>query len=156
MEGSRARLLEAGMDGYLAKPIRAEDLFREIDALFPATGEEADALLDEPALLRSVGGNRGLLAEVVAIFLDSYPATLGRIHAAIEGGDPKALEAAAHSLKGAVGFFFAKSTCEAAHRLEKMGAAGDLSQARDACKALEREVTRLGQVLAALTGGGTP
>ena len=31
MKGDRERCLEAGMDGYVAKPIRAADLFAAID-----------------------------------------------------------------------------------------------------------------------------
>jgi CheY-like chemotaxis protein len=31
MSGDRDRCLSAGMDGYASKPVRAEDLFREIE-----------------------------------------------------------------------------------------------------------------------------
>jgi len=36
LKGDRERCLEAGMDGYIAKPIRAEELFDAIDRLFTA------------------------------------------------------------------------------------------------------------------------
>jgi CheY-like chemotaxis protein len=35
MKGDRERCLAAGMDGYIGKPIRAEELFEQIDALLP-------------------------------------------------------------------------------------------------------------------------
>jgi CheY-like chemotaxis protein len=33
--GDRERCLAAGMDGYVAKPIRPEELFEQIEALIP-------------------------------------------------------------------------------------------------------------------------
>jgi CheY-like chemotaxis protein len=38
MKGDRERCLEAGMDGYISKPIRAPDLWRAVAALVPSTG----------------------------------------------------------------------------------------------------------------------
>jgi CheY-like chemotaxis protein len=36
MKGDRERCLAAGMDGYVGKPIRAEELFEQIEALIPS------------------------------------------------------------------------------------------------------------------------
>ena len=36
MKGDRERCLAAGMDGYIGKPIRAEELFEQIEALIPS------------------------------------------------------------------------------------------------------------------------
>jgi CheY-like chemotaxis protein len=35
MKGDRERCLQAGMDGYVSKPIRADDLNRELDTILP-------------------------------------------------------------------------------------------------------------------------
>lgn len=35
MTGDRERCLEAGMDGYIAKPIRPQELFQTLSALAP-------------------------------------------------------------------------------------------------------------------------
>jgi len=45
MQGDRERCLEAGMDGYIAKPIRAKELFEAIESLAPAV---AAARTDAP------------------------------------------------------------------------------------------------------------
>ena len=37
MKGDRQRCIDAGMDGYVAKPITAQELFLAIDALVPST-----------------------------------------------------------------------------------------------------------------------
>ena len=39
MNGDRERCLEAGMDGYVPKPIQVEQLYEEIQKLMPASVE---------------------------------------------------------------------------------------------------------------------
>ena len=36
MKGDRGRCLAAGMDGYIGKPIRLEELFEQIEAFIPS------------------------------------------------------------------------------------------------------------------------
>jgi two-component system, sensor histidine kinase and response regulator len=49
MQGDRERCLEAGMDGYVAKPIRAKELFEALESLTPAsTDAGTDALATPP------------------------------------------------------------------------------------------------------------
>ncbi len=52
MQGDRERCLEAGMDGYVAKPIRSTDLYQAVEEMVPPTAmPPADAQA-------SVGGGR--------------------------------------------------------------------------------------------------
>src|SRR5262249_1263061 len=70
MKGDRERCLQAGMDDYVAKPVRAAELFEAIERLAP-TGpaipasasqrQDTHVALDEAATLELVEGNRGLL-----------------------------------------------------------------------------------------------
>jgi PAS domain S-box-containing protein len=59
LKGDRERCLEAGMDGYVSKPIRAEELFDEIDALMarypPPARSETFAAASSPAVPAVVG-----------------------------------------------------------------------------------------------------
>jgi CheY-like chemotaxis protein/HPt (histidine-containing phosphotransfer) domain-containing protein len=158
MPGYREICLEAGMDAYVSKPIRGEELFQAIDALVPsdpADGEPEAGIdthegLDPDALLRSLDGNRVLLKEIAGLFVEGCPGALERIRAAVESRDARALEEAAHAFKGSISFFPAKQAFEAANLLEEIGREGDLEQADVVYARLAREVTHLAPALSAL------
>jgi HPt (histidine-containing phosphotransfer) domain-containing protein len=156
MTGDRDRCLAAGMDGYLAKPIRAEDLARAISACLPADGgtepRKPDAdFLDGARALTSVGGDAQLLRELARLFLAESPTWLADIHDALARRDAPQLQRVAHTLKGSLSTFGALSACEAARRLETMGRSGDLTQADAACAALEELMAGVRPALAALS-----
>jgi HPt (histidine-containing phosphotransfer) domain-containing protein len=147
------------MDGYVSKPIRADELLAVVEGMLldtasPAVGEPVDrpsaALFDRSAALTYVDGDMGLLREMAELFLADCPQQMAKIQAAIASSDSQALMRAAHSLKGVVATFAAKATYEAALRLEMMGEDGDLLAAREAYADLEAEISRLASVLARL------
>lgn len=152
MQGDRERCLEAGMNAYVAKPVRSEELFQAIDALgVPANGNEGspaddraqESVLDRDGALESVDGDMELLGELVDLFLDECPQYLADICAAVDADDAKALERAAHTLKGAAGSLRAQRTVEVALRLEMVGREERLTGAAQACAELEREIEEL-------------
>ena len=112
MRGDREACLEAGMNDYLAKPIRREEL---IEALCrwsepmgttrrnPCTTDDAEQVLDARVLddLRALGGadDPGLLTELIELFLRDAPERIAEIEGALERGDAASLERAAHTLK---------------------------------------------------------
>ena len=175
MKGDRERCLEAGMDGYVTKPIQPELLFDTIQAFLPlvpvsaaevtstagtgaslpsspsTAGETSgEELLDRAQVLRRVGGDLELLKELTDIFLEECPELLSAVREAIAGRDGEALERAAHKIKGAVSNFSAHAAVEAALQLETMGREGDLTGAAPVCTALESSIERLKPALAAL------
>jgi len=152
MRGDRDRCLEAGMDGYLAKPIQPAELFNTIETLVrPARPEEAppqpSGALDQDRLLARVEGNFELMTDLVNLFLSESPAMLSRVRQAVEAGDARALERAAHSLKGALKSLSAGPAAEAAFRLETIGRGGGLDQAEAAFAELRQQIDRLEQEL---------
>lgn len=110
------------------------------------TTQDASVLDLEDALAR-VDGDHQLLAELAALFLDSCPAMQAAIEEALAHGDAKALQHAAHTLKGSVGNFGAQAAFDAALALEQMGRQGDLSGAEAALAHLTAEIARLQPVL---------
>ncbi|HTK74171.1 MAG TPA: response regulator [Gemmataceae bacterium] len=159
MRGDRERCLAAGMDAYVAKPVRAEDLYevlgdvtassRPADAIF-APGPAPDSVFDRDEALAYVGGDADLLCELAATFLDQAPRWMSAIKEALKRHDSAGLNAAAHPLKGSLGTFAAKTAASAAQRLESLAREGNLAQGWEALDELEKEMARLAPALADL------
>jgi HPt (histidine-containing phosphotransfer) domain-containing protein len=98
-------------------------------------------------LLARLGGDAALLGEMAALFLDECPAHVSGIRQAVTGRDARALESAAHALRGSVSNFAADRTVQAALQLELMGRDGNLTEAEQALHNLEDELERLRPVL---------
>ena len=161
MKGDRERCLEAGMDGYVPKPINSKQLFELIASvptveLKPSPAAQLGVnheVLDESALLSRFEGEADLLRDVVTLFMDDCPKLMDGIRGAVERSDAHGLERAAHKLKGTVANFSARAAYAAALHLETMGREGHLEQAREALAALDVALAQLGPVLINLSGG---
>jgi len=141
LKGDRERCLEAGMDGYLAKPIRAAELMKAVEGAAPA--EPATALIDERALLERLNGDRQLLGELIGVFENDSPRMLEAVRQAVDAHDPAALQTAAHKLKGSVANFSARPAVDAALRLENIGRERRTENAAESLAVLEKEIARL-------------
>jgi two-component system sensor histidine kinase/response regulator len=153
MAGDRERCLAAGMDAYVSKPLRPDELFSTIDALVPPSGRKrrgaksAENLtagtVDRAALIERFGGRAHLVRDVVNVFLEDVPAMMARIRQAARARDAAVLGTAAHALKGSIGLFSQGEAYESARQLEQLGRTGNLASVDLACAAAETHVTRL-------------
>ena len=96
--------------------------------------------LDLDIALSHVDGDRPLLAELAAMFLQDYPRLQGEARDSIRKGDHASLERVAHTLKGRLAFFGIQKARERVAKLEMMGRMNDLSQAMQALAEVETEM----------------
>jgi CheY-like chemotaxis protein len=171
MKGDRERCLEAGMDNYVSKPIRTEELFEVIEGPLTTDVEaerkaetageqiiseidnqtpkrlEREEVFDEAEALTRAGSDRKLFKEVVELFIRDSKKQLTQIYKFIENRDNKRLERAAHTLKGSVDVFAAKKAFQASLKLEKIAHMGDMVHAKEVYTILENEIDCLNSAL---------
>ncbi len=154
MKGDRERCLAAGMDGYLAKPLRGKDLDAEMarvlgSRIAPAAdpSDPPEVHLDRASLLARVEGDRELLRELAAIFVEEGPRLLDAIRDAVWQEDAAEVAQTAHALTGCASNLGADRVAELARKLEQQGRAGELNGAR---QLYERLAAALGGLRAEL------
>lgn len=97
--------------------------------------------------LERMDGDPGLLREVINIFLEDYSEGLRELHAAAASGEPKRLQRAAHTLKGAAGNFVAEQACTIALQIEACCKAGKPAESMPLIPALEQEILAVAEEL---------
>jgi signal transduction histidine kinase/HPt (histidine-containing phosphotransfer) domain-containing protein len=134
--GDRERCLQAGMDDYISKPVRLEELQSAIERWGPMKARKPDTaflarsrttaaenLLDQAAIsdLRGISGSTrsSLLQEVVGLFLENAPQRLAKISDCIN--DAPMLAFHAHALKSMSLNLGAKRIVELSQKLEELG-----------------------------------
>jgi CheY-like chemotaxis protein/HPt (histidine-containing phosphotransfer) domain-containing protein len=168
MAGDRERCLDAGMDAYVAKPLKSKELFQVIEEAAESLGDvnsasknepkrstpvpsENSQVIDKDSALDQLDGDEELLGQMVGLILEDCPRFMEDIRSAIARGDAEALQRISHTLKGAVGNVQAHAVYEAALRLEMIGRSADLSGAEEALNGLREEMERLLPALEALS-----
>jgi len=156
MPEDREACFSAGMDDYLAKPIRPEELARALRHVRPL-GETAEASSDDAGVtlaaaalesLREIGGN-DFLAELIDEFLAEAPALLATLRRSLEQDDADETRRAVHTLKSNGATFGAEDFSELCRELEERAKDGRLVGADELADRIEREYARLQQALAA-------
>ena len=167
MEGDREQCLAAGMDAYIAKPVRPQALLAVIEQLDqgppnaaheierPATVQKRmafrQATFDRNALLEQCMGNEDLLRRMASKYLETVPSLVHDIEEAVAREDCQALRRAAHTLKGASGSICAQRMFDESWKLEMLGKDNHCDGAARHIEALKAELLLLEDVLTKLS-----
>jgi HPt (histidine-containing phosphotransfer) domain-containing protein len=99
--------------------------------------------VDLAVALRWLGGDQGLLRELVGIFIDDGPKRLKALREAMTASDVQQLEQVAHSLKGSAAILGASRLQESALALEEAAHDGRAESGVGLVADIAREIERV-------------
>ncbi len=148
LRGDRDKCLASGMDDYVTKPLRSDELDRILRRWAPRTSAglrdeptpenpadtqttAADDPLDRVGIesLRASLGSTEIFQHIIELFGSQTPELLARIRSAIDDGQPGPVAESAHKLKGSCITLAATQMAEVCNDLQAAATAGSLDGA---------------------------
>lgn len=166
IQGDREHCLKSGMDDYISKPVRLEDLEATLERWFSKADRGIHTLAEKipvtapppPAALAldpevtgrlrqlAAADDPAVLTEIYESYLSSTVEYLAAMRQAEQSGEAERLRIAAQSLKGASANVGASTVTELARQLEALGSAQSLAGATEligqlaACEQVKTEI----------------
>lgn len=150
----KKRCLDAGMDGYLTKPIRRELLQKEIagvthqaeptlEPAIPSSATPSAQDWDLAELLDHLEGDRAFLCELLHVFREDSHVNMQNAKAAAAASDLTELSRAAHTMKGMLRNLSMNLAAETASDLEQAARQGRNTEIGALITRLERALEQL-------------
>lgn len=157
MQGDKEKCLEAGMDGYVSKPISVDALLAAIAACTqhlradPKEKQKMDSsgsnTIKRAEIVDRLGGDDSLFVTLAQMFIDDAPNYTNALKSALAAGDGPLLGREAHTVKGLFSTFSDDDGMNCALTLEDRALAGDLTDMESQLQVLIGHVERLSRLL---------
>lgn len=157
MKEDRERFLAAGMDDYLAKPIRAQQLIQMVGKWVHDGHASEDEVRDishevvDEEVLKSlsdaVGGDPAFVEGMLAEFIDEAEAQIAAAEQAYARNDCKGVQAELHTLKGNSGTLGAAQVHLICEKIELKAKVCEFSEFPSEIRALKESLAQFKQVI---------
>jgi CheY-like chemotaxis protein len=167
MQGDREKALAAGMDDYISKPVKLEELGKVLERWVSQEEDEEEAKAGTTTPASGAGdgsaatggsvdlsvllglrelqeeGEPDILNELIRLYLKEVPPELEALREAAQMGEPQSVERIAHTLRGSsanIGALRMEALCA---ELEEMGRSEELAAALGQISRLQEEFGRV-------------
>ncbi|MCA9135770.1 MAG: response regulator [Planctomycetales bacterium] len=161
LSGDDQKCIASGMDGYVSKPLRINELreaisvffqehgpqehgpqesgARNVDSQSPARTTKTNQQVDWSEALNLCSGSQSLLKEILEAFLVETPVLLNELEVSLAASDLATARRAAHTMKGSLRAIGLVAVGEIAYEIEKRLGAGTIDGIDPLLKSLQHE-----------------